>query len=768
MKRRPIAIFFLILVTLFASACSQEAKKKRAIEGGNKYFEKGQFKQARLMYLNAIKTDPRFGEAYYKLALTNLQLGSPGEAVGNLQRTIELQPENLDAYSKLADLYLAAFASSPAKSKHVMTEVQSLVDRMAKREKGTFEEIRLRGFIAIAESRTVEGLDLFRKAEKMHPDDMNLKLSIARSLMVLKQFDEAKEYVNGILAKKKDLDTGYDILYNIALVQRNFDEAESVLRRRIESNPKVIVNHLRLAAHHFSTRKLPEMEKVLSSVLARHSELTGAYMEVGDFYYRIRDFDRAATTYQEGIKTDAARKRNFEKKLVEVRVAQGRPAEALELCEKLLAEDSKDPEAIAMRASLWLYAGKPDQINAAIGELQSVVNKMPENFVLRYNLGRALMSKGDLDGARVQFADALRFRANYLPARVALAQIQVARGEFNAALSGANEILQEDPNNQPARIIMSDAFLSQNKLDDAKNVLATALKTTPDFADAKYRMGYILFRERKLKEAEAYFRELYAQNPPDLRGLMGLTEVFAVQNQFDDSLKVIAQAQEKFPKALALKAAQGNILLRAKRYPEGIAAYSTILESDPKNFEIHMKLAEGYRLNGEMEKAIETWKKAGALMPNDVGPLMGRAMALGQLNRSSEAAPLYEQILKVAPDNVPALNNYSFYLAEQGNNLDLALSYAQKAKAKAPTDPMVADTLGYIYLKKNLPQSATPIFVELTGKHPTVALFHVRLATAYLQSGKKDQAKTALADARKNNPTPSDKEEIEKLAGKLG
>ena len=75
-------------------------------------------------------------------------------------------------------------------------------------------------------------------------------------------------------------------------------------------------------------------------------------------------------------------------------------------------------------------------------------------------------------------------------------------------------------------------------------------------------------------------------------------------------------------------------------------------------------------------------------------------MALDQVSRKSEAAPLYLQVLKTEPDNVVALNNYSFFLADQGSDLDMALSYAQKAKSKAPADPMIADTLGFVYLKK--------------------------------------------------------------------
>jgi Tfp pilus assembly protein PilF len=143
-------------------------------------------------------------------------------------------------------------------------------------------------------------------------------------------------------------------------------------------------------------------------------------------------------------------------------------------------------------------------------------------------------------------------------------------------------------------------------------------------------------------------------------------------------------------------------------------------------------------------------------------------MALDQVSRRSEAAPLYLQVLKAEPDNVVALNNYSYFLADQGNDLDLALSYAQKAKSKAPADPMIADTLGFVYLKKNLPQNAASIFAELTGKYPKVALFHIRLATAHLQAGDKSKAKSELDNARKNNPTKVDQGEIQKLASKLG
>ncbi|MFN0102012.1 MAG: tetratricopeptide repeat protein [Bryobacteraceae bacterium] len=765
---RRITLLLLVLLTLLAAACGPEAKKKKALEGGNKYFDKGQYKQARLMYLNAIKADPRFGEAYYKLALTNLRLGSYAEAVGNFQRTLEMQPDNLDAHSKLADIYLNAYASNPAKNKKLLDDIRDLAARLEKRGKGTYEELRLRGFLALSNAKPEEALALFREADKKKPDQSVLQLTIARTLLALKRYDEAADYLKTMIAKDKSLGAGYDLLYGIAMLQNKPEEAESVLIRRVESNPKDSANRLRLAAHYYVGKKSAEMEKVLAETLARRSDFPNAFMDVGDFYYRTRDFDRAASIYQDGAKQDTARVRMYEKRIVEVRVAQNRSTEALELCEKILKEDKNDAEAIAMRASLWLYAGKPEQINKAISELQSVVNKMPDNFVLRYNLGRALMAKGDIDSARVQFVDAVQARPDYLPARIALAQIQVSRGEFAAAMSASNEILQLDPANQYARLIKAHALLSQGKLAESKALLEDTIKSNPGQRDAKYQLGYVLFREGKMKEAEAIFEQVYGQTPPDMRGLMGMTEVYTAQRQFDRGLKLLDEAIGKYPKAPVLQVAWGNIAVRAGRIDDGVAMFRKVLATDPNNFDVHMRIAESFRQKGDLPQAIDTWKKAGELMPNHILPTLNRAMALDQVGRRSEAAPLYEQVLKTEPDNVVALNNYSFYLADQGSNLDLALSYAQKAKAKAPADPMIADTLGFIYLKKNLPQNAASIFVELTGKHPKVALFHIRLATAYLQSGDKTKAKRVLDDARKNNPTKTDQDEIEKLAGKLG
>ncbi|MBM3787013.1 MAG: tetratricopeptide repeat protein, partial [Acidobacteria bacterium] len=688
----------VVVFCLLLAACGPEAKKKRAMEGGDKYFEKGQYKQARLMYLNAVKADARFGDAYYKLALTNLRLGSYAEAIGNLQRAVDLLPDNMDAHSKLADIYLSVYASNPAKHKNLLKDIRELAAKMEKRGKGTFEEVRMRGYLLLAEEKAEEALAAFNEAEKKKPGDTSVQVSIVRTLLVLNRVDEAMSFANAMIERNKEGASGYELLYGVYVARKDIPGAEKVLERRLANNPKDASNYIRLAAHAAGMKNPEKADQIMAQLAGKRDQFSNALQLVGDFYYRTRNLDRAAQAYQEGMKVDAANSRSYEKRLIEVRVAQNRSQEALEMTEKILKEDPKDPEAIAMRASLWLYAGKPDQINIAVAELQSVVSKMPENFVLRYNLGRALMSKGDLDGARVQFADALRYRADYVPARVALAQVLLARGEYNAALTTAGEILTLDPANQFARLIQSQAYLAQGKFNESRGVLETALKIYPDSPDAIYQLGYVYYREKRYKESEAEFQKLFTRTPPDLRGLMGLSEVYEATGQAERALTLLQSQIDKFPKTSAVKLAWANIAVRAQKYDEGIAMFKSLIAADPRNFDLHMRVAEGLRLKKAIPEAVEYWKKASELMPTHIGPMLFRAMALDESDRRSEAAPLYEQVLKQDPDNVIALNNYSFYLADQGNNLDLALTYAQKAKSKKPDDAMISDTLGYIYL----------------------------------------------------------------------
>ena len=109
-SKRLVAIIATAMLALVSCSRDPNVAKRRYLESGNKYFDKGKYKEARIMYLNAKAKDQRWGPAYYKLGLTALKTGSVTEAVNALRRAVELLPESeadhWDAVVKLSEIYL--------------------------------------------------------------------------------------------------------------------------------------------------------------------------------------------------------------------------------------------------------------------------------------------------------------------------------------------------------------------------------------------------------------------------------------------------------------------------------------------------------------------------------------------------------------------------------------------------------------------------------------------------------------------------------------
>jgi tetratricopeptide (TPR) repeat protein len=137
------------------------------------------------------------------------------------------------------------------------------------------------------------------------------------------------------------------------------------------------------------------------------------------------------------------------------------------------------------------------------------------------------------------------------------------------------------------------------------------------------------------------------------------------------------------------------------------------------------------------------------------------------IGRREQAKPIYEQILKISPDHPIALNNLAYIKAEDGVELDLALSMAQRARQKLPNSPDIADTLGWIYIKKNLTDDAVRIFNDLVKKDPANPSYRFHYAQALYQKGDRPSARREAEAALKNNPSEAEKGEIQKLLQRL-
>ncbi len=116
------------------------------------------------------------------------------------------------------------------------------------------------------------------------------------------------------------------------------------------------------------------------------------------------------------------------------------------------------------------------------------------------------------------------------------------------------------------------------------------------------------------------------------------------------------------------------------------------------------------------DKAIESYKEMAsiALAKKDTTNLITANSILGDLyyetNNSKQAFSHYKKVLKLNPDELSALNNYAYYLAEEGKSLKKAYQMSKKTIEAEPDNPTYLDTFGWILFLLDKPVEAKAQF----------------------------------------------------------
>src|SRR6478752_356120 len=100
---KRVWLLFCLLLALCFTACSRDpnVRKQKYFDSGEKYFAEGKYREAAIQYSNAFQIDSRFAQAHYKLGQVYLRLGDTRHAFPELQRAVELSPNNYPAMTDM-------------------------------------------------------------------------------------------------------------------------------------------------------------------------------------------------------------------------------------------------------------------------------------------------------------------------------------------------------------------------------------------------------------------------------------------------------------------------------------------------------------------------------------------------------------------------------------------------------------------------------------------------------------------------------------------
>ena len=778
--------FIALLLSLVALvSCNRDPNvaKVRYLENGNKYFDRGKYKEASIMYRQSLQRDQKYGPAHYRLAQTHLKLKQVAPAVGSLRRALELLPEgtpdHTDSATKLAELYLA-FGQN---NQQLIQEAAILVEGLLKRDPKSFDGHRLqadlhlvnarqelqRGNREVARKLVDEAIVEYHKADSIKPNQPSIITALGRGFASKNQLPEAETAYRRAIELDKTNPQAYFELYGVHLLQKRVPEAEAVLRAGFSNNPEHYRFLTSLAFHFYAQNRRDEMVKVLDELKSHHKEYKQAYVTAGDFYLRLRDPEGAIAQYKQGMEADAEQKLTYQKRILEVLMRQGKRTEAARLNDEILQAHPDDSDARGLQASLILERG---EVQKAMDELQQVVRSAPENFVARFNLGRAHMAKGEVEQARQQFEHSVRLRPDYIPPQLALAHLHITRREFDMALRTTDQIITRDRNNMGARLLRSAALMGQGKFQESRDLLQQMLNASPNSPDIWFQLGMVNLVEKRFRDAETGFQKAYDLAPANTRGLLGIVETYLAQGQVDAGIQKLQAEAQRYPDRADFFLMLGNTAVRTGRLDLAIENFNNLLAKvDPKSrsaADAYLRLGESYRRKGDLASGIAALHKASEIAPNDPVIVGTLALTLDGAGRRDEAKRAYENVIKLNPNNAIALNNLAFLMAETGDDLNQALTYAQRAKQRLPQLDEVSDTLGWIYLKKNLSEDAVLIFQDLVKKSPKHPTYRYHLGMALSQKGDKNSAIRELQEALKNKPQREEEMKIKELLERLG
>ena len=107
---------------------------------------------------------------------------------------------------------------------------------------------------------------------------------------------------------------------------------------------------------------------------------------------------------------------------------------------------------------------------------------------------------------------------------------------------------------------------------------------------------------------------------------------------------------------------------------------------------------------------------------------------------------------KTDPNQVAALNNLAYALADKKKAAAEALPLAEKAYRLSNQAPIVADTLGWVHFKLDQVAAALPLIERAAAALPSEVEVLVHAAAVNVAANNSERAKTFLDAAVKANP----------------
>jgi tetratricopeptide (TPR) repeat protein len=494
------------------------------------------------------------------------------------------------------------------------------------------------------------------------------------------------------------------LVYQDLLREDRKDEAEDVLAKlaALHPSPDLAVE---LANLQWGQNQREKATATLEKALTAFPDARQLTFYLANAYQMRRMTDEACKTLERFL-AKHPKDGPASRELASILLDAGKHREAADVLTRL-PEADRDAMTLFLMAKAASGQGRPQE---AIRLLRQAVDKDATLLVAWSDLALLLEKEGDLKGAEACYRKMEAMGEDSLEIQAKLVRLAIARKDP----AGAMKLLTDSKKEKALLLDAMSAFIEAKYPKQARQALALLEAADPSSPDLLFYRAVLAYEgDHNPRAAMDFLAQVPPENPNYDKSIGFRIQIALEIGDTAKAQELARQARERFPDK--------------KEF--------VVVESG-----IQDKL-------GQTEQASQTLKQALVSWPDDVDLLYRYGVSLEKLKRRAEARTIMEKIVGLDPRNSDALNYLGYSLAEEGRELDKALTMIRTALEKEPDNPFFLDSLAWALYKLNRPAEALTAIQKAIGHQVKDAIIWEHYGDIAVAAGRKDEAAKAYRTA---------------------
>ncbi len=327
----------------------------------------------------------------------------------------------------------------------------------------------------------------------------------------------------------------------------------------------------------------------------------------------------------------------------------------------------------------------------AFDEIESIIKKNPDNLGYMLMLGDLYMQDNQMEKSLEQYKKVEAADPNYPSLVLSMVNYYEKNGKPEMALEEIKRALVSPMFEIDVKLQLLTRYISMLQSNKADTTIANPLFNTlfeqhPNNAQLNFLYGSVLLLQENETEAMEQF-EIYAKaEPSNPAGWENMLRI-ALPDSLEKVIWITENALKHIPDAYQFYFYLGGAKYQLERYEEALVVF---------------------------EEGLERLEDGNPLVRSDFYAQIGDLNY--HLGNKKVAYKKYEEALKLNPQNLGVLNNYSYFLSLDDESLDRAEQMSSITVKAEPTNATYLDTYGWVLFRQGAYTMAM-IYIENAVKY---------------------------------------------------